>query len=68
MRELLYNLYDEEKKMPLQTQLLCDDQVHLEPGQPQAHDEHAQGEGQEHPVRGLPRLQGMFKMPNIPWS
>lgn len=54
--------------MPLQTQLLCDDQVHLEPGQPQAHDEHAQGEGQEHPVRGLPRLQGMFKMPNIPWS
>ena len=35
-----------------------DDAIHFEPRQPQAHDEHAEGEVEKHPVRGLPRFQG----------
>ncbi len=39
-----------------QAQLLRDDQIHLQPGQPEADDEHAEGEVAQHPVRGLSRL------------
>ena len=47
-------------------QLHRHDQIHLQPRQPEAHDEHAEGALQEHPVRGLPRVQGEIEDVQLP--
>ena len=43
-----------------QAQLHSHDQIHQSRREPQAHDEHAQRQQPQHPVRGLPRLQGVL--------